>query len=359
MTQDDTPKVRSFAKPLAVCTPFEDNQAVLANAGAFADAWGADLSALCVFEPPVELDTIFGATHIRDDALQSTVLAGASMPSGAEVQEVLDKMTAELREALVADWTQALPERAPAITVKCGKPFVEIVRHALQHGNDLVVKTAEEIEGIRRYLFSSTDRHLLRKCPSPVWLWKPQGPAGDASAEEASAADAPAKVRSVLAAVDVDTLAAGEPETLMGLNGAIMETAAAVARASDAPVTVLHVWDAPEEGFVRRWSASPEVAQDYVARIEARRASDLDRLVRAWEDKAQGVSFEALSERGAPREAIPALIHARKFDLLVMGTVARTGVPGFFIGNTAEDILSGIDCSVVAVKPPGYTSPLS
>jgi len=42
-----------------------------------------------------------------------------------------------------------------------------------------------------------------------------------------------------------------------------------------------------------------------------------------------------------------------------MGTVARTGIPGLIIGNTAESILSDIDCSLLAVKPEGFVTPIS
>jgi len=42
-----------------------------------------------------------------------------------------------------------------------------------------------------------------------------------------------------------------------------------------------------------------------------------------------------------------------------MGTVARTGIKGLIIGNTAEVILNGIQCSVLAVKPDGFVSPLA
>lgn len=42
-----------------------------------------------------------------------------------------------------------------------------------------------------------------------------------------------------------------------------------------------------------------------------------------------------------------------------MGTVARTSLPGFFMGNTAEDVLSQLDCSVLAVKPPGFVTPVT
>ena len=46
-------------------------------------------------------------------------------------------------------------------------------------------------------------------------------------------------------------------------------------------------------------------------------------------------------------------------DLVVMGTVARTGVPGFIMGNTAEMILNQIDCSVLAIKPSGFVTPVT
>lgn len=41
-----------------------------------------------------------------------------------------------------------------------------------------------------------------------------------------------------------------------------------------------------------------------------------------------------------------------------MGTVARTGIPGFIIGNTAENTLREIRCSLLALKPNGFVSPV-
>lgn len=63
--------------------------------------------------------------------------------------------------------------------------------------------------------------------------------------------------------------------------------------------------------------------------------------------------------RGDPRETIPALARELKADLVVMGTLARTGIAGFIIGNTAESILDHIGCSVLAVKPDGFVSPVA
>ena len=48
-----------------------------------------------------------------------------------------------------------------------------------------------------------------------------------------------------------------------------------------------------------------------------------------------------------------------KADLIVMGTVGRTGLPGLIIGNTAEDVLQTTRTSILAVKPTGFVSPVS
>ena len=52
------------------------------------------------------------------------------------------------------------------------------------------------------------------------------------------------------------------------------------------------------------------------------------------------------------------MIKKLQADLVVMGTVARTGIAGLLIGNTAEAILEQVQCSVLAVKPPGFVSPV-
>jgi len=49
---------------------------------------------------------------------------------------------------------------------------------------------------------------------------------------------------------------------------------------------------------------------------------------------------------------------SRNIDVVVMGTVARTGIAGLVMGNTAERVLRRLRGSVLAVKPPGFQSPV-
>ena len=63
--------------------------------------------------------------------------------------------------------------------------------------------------------------------------------------------------------------------------------------------------------------------------------------------------------KGSPLRVIPEYLNNIAADLVVMGTVARTGVPGFIMGNTAETILNHINCSVLAIKPQGFVTTIT
>ena len=62
--------------------------------------------------------------------------------------------------------------------------------------------------------------------------------------------------------------------------------------------------------------------------------------------------------KGSARQVIPSFIESHDIELLVMGSVARAGVPGLFIGSTAESVLGDVHCSVLTVKPDGFVSPI-
>ena len=62
--------------------------------------------------------------------------------------------------------------------------------------------------------------------------------------------------------------------------------------------------------------------------------------------------------KGQPAESINRIAKRNDNDIIVMGTVDRVGIPGLFIGNTAEEIFQTTACSVLAVKPDGFVSPV-
>ena len=235
--------------------------------------------------------------------------------------------------------------------VLVGTGFLEVIREVLRNDRDLVVKCAGS-EGLLDGLLGSEDMHLLRKCPCPVWLGKP---------------NSPARYRRILAAVDVDEFhPPGELATRAELNFRILELAASLALAEFAELHLVHVWSAVGESAMRgSFLATPEEQiHAYVTAEERRHEQALDRLLDEGGARLGGEALGYLKPvkhllKGSTRDEIPALAMRLGADLVVLGTVARTGIPGLLMGNTAETLLHRLDCAVLALKPTGFVTPVT
>ena len=170
----------------------------------------------------------------------------------------------------------------------------------------------------------------------------------------------------ILAAVDIDD-AYPEPEmeTRDWLNTRILQLATSLAHAESVELHILHAWKAAGEDTLRGplMRTTDREVDTYVESIRQHREEDLTALI----DKVMKTDEGPLSltpeprihlVKGRVRKAIPTLAAEIDADLVIMGTVARTGIPGFIMGNTAESVLSQIDCSVLAIKPVGFESPV-
>jgi len=228
-----------------------------------------------------------------------------------------------------------------------GKPFIEIIRQVLGNGHDLIIKCAEDSGGSGRMLFGSTDMHLMRKCPCPVWITKPTEHH---------------QYRRILAAVDLDPKEAVKDV----LNRQILEMSTSLAIADCSEVHIVHAWKLYGEDILESPRSGILNAElDLMLEKEAvERAFWLENLVNNYGAKADKDAIDYVSPqlhliKGTAKAAIPKKARELDVDLIVMGTVARSGIPGFFMGNTAESILNQIDCSVLAIKPPGFESPVT
>lgn len=305
-----------------------ENQIAMESALALAGIHGASIEVIACVEPPHDL----------------SILARLA---GVEPDRLIEDTVERTHEAVRARLAQIAPDRRIDVSVSVGKAYIGIIRHVARSGCDFVVKTAETLSGLDRFLFSSTDQHLLRKCPTPVWLQTPM---------------ASKRPRRILAAVDLDFLDADEPETLKALNRRVVDAACMVAGAPDAEVIVLHAWEAIGEGMIWAFSGgslSQTSTDQYVNEVLAARHDAMDRLFAQVRTEI-GPKPRLLPrlERGTPQTVIHEQSRAFGADVVVMGTVARTGLSGVFIGNTAENIINRLDCPLIAVKPEGFVSPL-
>jgi nucleotide-binding universal stress UspA family protein len=155
----------------------------------------------------------------------------------------------------------------------------------------------------------------------------------------------------IVGAVEVST----EDETEKALNRKIVELTLLLAELEGGTPTLLHAWEPFAEAMVRAHS-SDAAFEAFVNEIRLRSESDLARLVAPFSDRL--LRPQVTIRRGKPEDVIPEFVDAHGVDLVVMGTVARTGIAGLLFGNTAERLLRRLPCSVLAVKPDGFVSPV-
>lgn len=317
-------------------------------------------SILCVIEPD----------HCDTETLTRALKLAEGQQSALKVVTVVEHVnrcsTALLPGLSSAEIQQSLLENAKRRLQRCvaslhcwqhletevmiGVPFLEIIREVEKNGHDLVIKAAESNDFIERML-GSEDKHLLRKCPCPVLMLKP----GVAS-----------EFRHILAAVDIsDKYPDNELTVRQELNRRTLQLATTLALSEFAQLSVIYAWHTEGEslldsGFGR---ISDDEINDHLADVQRRYEDAMDALMHDVFHHLKKEAFDFLKPqrflvKGNPRREIPNQAELLNSDVVVMGTVARTGIPGFIIGNTAETILDRLDHSVLALKPAGFESPV-
>jgi len=224
------------------------------------------------------------------------------------------------------------------VVVVTGISFLEIIHEVLREQHDLVITTAEEKKGIRARVFGATSMHLMRKCPCPVWVVKRVQTRPYAR---------------ILAAVDPS---ACDPKR-DSLNSLILQLASSMARKESGELHIIHVWHLFGERYVRSGGMTEKDAQEAKAQEKLQHKPCFDALL-SRVDVTDLKPHLHLME-GDPDERIPELVMEQGIDLLVMGTLCRTGIAGFLIGNTAEEVLNQVDCSVLTLKPEGFVTPVT
>lgn len=233
------------------------------------------------------------------------------------------------------------------IDVLTGTLFLEVIRAVIKNGYDLVIKRAEN-PGFLKRLFGSDDMHLLRKCPCPLCLLKP---------------GSKLHFNTILAAVDFDPKKGSEFEATF--NTGILDFAASLALNSAGTLHIIHVWEPFFESVLRsRGDATDDQVSSYIGQDRSFHQNSLKALMQKLEDHIGTHLYRQLLPvfhiiEGNPQKLIAEKAHELKADIVVMGTVARTGISGLIIGNTAEATLNQLSCSVLAVKPPGFVSPVT
>lgn len=253
--------------------------------------------------------------------------------------EEVRKTLGEDKQQKLAAVVQSLQEQGIEAEAKVlwGKSSVEIIREVLRGKHDLVLRVAKGNQSRERGFFGATGRRLLRECPSAVWLIPEVESEG---------------FKHVLACVDPST----EHELDAELNDKVFEIATGVSERHEAELSIIHAWSIDSEQLMKHRMSS----EDFERLVNRQRSAYQERLNTFLQTHGSSVEADHVYlVKSDPGYAIPEFAREKKVDLVVMGTVARSGLTGMVIGNTAERILADLECSVLALKPNSFESPIT
>lgn len=213
------------------------------------------------------------------------------------------------------------------------RPYEAIINEVFEGKYDILIKATRKHDSLESAIFTPTDWHLLRKCPSPVLLVK------NATWPEKS---------NMIASVHVGSeepshhqLNEKMTEQLLELCHRFESTPYLVSASPFTPTNI--AVEVPEFDPL---SYSEAIRGHYLSQMKILR-------------QHHGIdSDNTIVDEGLPEEVIPKAAEKLNASLVILGTTGRTGLSAVFIGNTAESVLDKLRCDVLALKPEGYISPL-
>lgn len=214
------------------------------------------------------------------------------------------------------------------------RPFEAIVHEVLEQNFDLVIKGTHNHDILKSMIFTPTDWHILRKCPCAVLLvkeheWPENG--------------------NIIAAVN----AGSEQDHHQSLNQRVISNAKAMAQVLHGKVHLVNAFPGtPVNIAIEIPEFNP---QQYNSAMRQHHENAVAELARQFDMVEQDTHVL----EGMPEDIIPALATELDAEMVVIGTIGRTGLSAAIIGNTAEHLIDQLDCDVLALKPANFVSPLA
>lgn len=214
------------------------------------------------------------------------------------------------------------------------RPFEAIIEQVINENHHIVIKGTHQHDKLKSVIFTPTDWHILRKCPCPVLLvkdhsWPKNG--------------------NILAAVNVGS----DESEHQSLNQKITEEAINLSKIINANVHLINSF--------------PGTPVNITIEIPEFNSSQYnDSMLQHHKDamlehaKKFNINPENTQvEEGLPEDVIDRVSQELDAELVILGTIGRTGISAALIGNTAEHVIDRLNCDVLALKPEGYISPLA
>ncbi|NNE00478.1 MAG: universal stress protein [Pirellulaceae bacterium] len=176
---------------------------------------------------------------------------------------------------------------------------------------------------------------LMRKCPCAVWLVTPSR----------------VQFQHVLGCVDTATDDPRDVET----NDKVLELSRNISHYHGGYYSIVHAWSVWNEPMLKH-RMDPDSFAEMVQSSQHQVETQLEKFLAKHGSGLNDKNVHLI--KGNTAAAISSFVDHQDVDLVVMGTVGRSGVSGMVMGNTAEQILNQLTCSVLALKPSDFVCPI-
>ncbi|WP_448211345.1 universal stress protein [Colwellia sp. MEBiC06753] len=238
---------------------------------------------------------------------------------------------AQIKEKIMASLTATANAQLAAINFEGVEVTFDVVwekhipqwtqRYVHEKQPKLVIKTGHRSETL---FYTPTDWQLLRECDAPLMI-----------ASETKWRKAP----NILAAIDLETTNPSK----QALNSKILKQAKALADARSAELYVCYT--IPFSTLLR------DLGIQYIDELELQANRVLEKQITELAITFDIPASHFILKAGQPEKVIPSTAANVKAGVVVLGTVARKGIAGRVMGNTAEKVLKLLKSDVIAIKP--------
>ena len=239
-----------------------------------------------------------------------------------------DKTIAAAQALNVVNSATKPPQLEMDVDIAIGNPFYEIMCRVRDVSADLLILGAHGASP-SHHVAGTLAAKCVRKAPTKVMLVREISPRPFAR---------------IAACIDFSDSSA-----------LVVEQAIRCAQQDGAAMDVLHVFSPPWEVVHYRsptLEASPDFQKQYRDHLSAR----LEEFLRRYESETVALNVEhRLVGATNVKSGITEFLGSAAAGLVVIGTQGRSWLTGMLIGTTAEAIVRDSPCSVLAIKPKGFT----
>ncbi len=283
----------------------------------------------------VGTDFSSNAEKALNEAVYLTIKYGARLSIVHVIDERISQYSdmiplppSEMEEMLLQETRRILNEQLSSIDIDTisyeahvifGEPYRELIQYAKSEDADLLIIGQKNVPLFKQILLGSTAEKLLRHTPIPLMIVHQKKVVG--------------RYKTLLVPVDFS-------ET----SKAALDYAISIAKEEGAEITVLHVWEeSPLLSLAGLLPLGDEQSDGLLSSFEKKQRENLDKFIAQFDYP----KLKPMIKGGAPAVEIVRCAEELSVDLIIIGSIGKTGIRGMLLGNTAERVARVLPCSIL------------